>query len=89
MRMHALHDQIALGVLAVAAQRIELHFRIQLGQIDDDVAHRAAGGAGDAVLNMDQLSLLRPADRGIKDIYNHISGDTNALAHSFHLCVEY
>ena len=51
----ALKDEIALRVGAGLAHGVKRKRRIQLGQIHDDIADRAADGAGDAVLNVHQL----------------------------------
>ena len=78
-----LQNQFALGVLADFAHGVQRHIRIQLRQIDNGVAHRAAGRALDAVQHVYQLPLIRPTVGGIENINDHISRYANALSHNF------
>ena len=77
----ALEDEVALRVGAGLAHGVKRKRRIQLGQIHNDIADRAPDGTGDAVLNVHQLALLRPAGGGVEDVDEHVARNADALAH--------
>ena len=76
-------NQIALGILADSAQSIQGHFRIEFSKVNNNIANRAAGGAGDAIQNVNQLTLLGPTHSRIDNIYDHITCNTNTFTHDF------
>ena len=76
-----LQNEIALRVMPGDARGVQLQGGVQPGQIGNDVAHGAAGGAPDAGQHTDQLALCGPAFDGVGDIHQHIAGAADAFTH--------
>lgn len=78
----AIHNQLSALILAHNADSLQREAGIQLCQVHNHVAYRAAGGADDRLSNRGKLPTLRITRDGIDDILYQVASHANALRHN-------
>ncbi|MPM99984.1 hypothetical protein SDC9_147179 [bioreactor metagenome] len=82
VRLQLFEYVIPFGVRADPTQRRKRQLGIELRQIDNHVAERPAGRAGDALRNRREFARFRMSQNRVKYVHNHVSRNRDAV--SFH-----